>query len=756
MTNGYEKVRQDIAGQRGQIAERRRSLAKSVVGGSAKQRRISMRRVVRTPEHRSYVKAKKEELSALGSAEAELAEYETKVAEYETEGYTVKQTDKGLQFSKTIRKKKTSSRFSGPARMVRWVDSSGKSKTTHAYASNVGTVVKQIQGWGGSIVKIQGQGSGVPGSGKVYYEAKTVYETIAPMQTGKQLGELTVHHIGMDKKLDLGFGKQKRVGEPTSDAELAMIRQSDISRLDVTKELTQERITRYEAMKDMPDMMEWTNKEMAKIKRAYEINPVLGGVAELGFGITTSFASLGKPVFTSLTGKQLPHYVTWFDVPFGEGRGAELLGKHPIYAGGSVVGEAAQVIAFWGAGHAAKTGIVSGTKFFVRKTPRFLGKLKTFTGVSRPLLQSEAMLFEGGFKVIGRKPTLLTKTFGKVETFGRTPFWRNIAGWSEGKLVFAKAYPVVKGYPKIYHGKDVYVKITKYKGFGKRVLEIPKVVKQEQVGSALTIQFLGTHKGKLSRSIIYRSIYKPKGLFRKEIKQVFISSHRGPQYQKITESTGGHFIRPFLSEEAKRIPAIKITQKGFIKSMDASAQLVPTVTIPHHVSSTSFGHVGSLGREPLILSISQMPLSSFMVTPIVISGVRSISLSKQIQMNVQREELSYKQRIDTKQIQKSLPSYAQINMQVNQTIQKQQQKQAQSYKLLTKQTYQPMDKTFKRYFKAARGTVVKPPIFIPFDFPDFEGKVKKRRKKQLDDLSKGYRFRRWKVPTMKQIIGIKI
>ena len=49
MSDGYAEVHGDIASQRKIIRERKTQLDKPVVGGTAKQQRVAMRRVKRSP-----------------------------------------------------------------------------------------------------------------------------------------------------------------------------------------------------------------------------------------------------------------------------------------------------------------------------------------------------------------------------------------------------------------------------------------------------------------------------------------------------------------------------------------------------------------------------------------------------------------------------------------------------------------------------------------------------------------------------------
>ncbi|NCC47182.1 MAG: hypothetical protein EOM16_09130, partial [Bacteroidia bacterium] len=114
--------------------------------------------------------------------------------------------------------------------------------------------------------------------------------------------------------------------------------------------------------------LDWTKKEFEKIDAAYDINPVLGGIAEYGFGAVSSIAATGQGIGSLVgLGKGLPHYVSSFDValePFGLApKGTtEILADRPVFTTGQVAGEIFQATAGGYAGTVVKSGIKSGAK----------------------------------------------------------------------------------------------------------------------------------------------------------------------------------------------------------------------------------------------------------------------------------------------------------------------------------------------------------------------------------------------------------
>jgi len=142
----------------------------------------------------------------------------------------------------------------------------------------------------------------------------------------------------------------------------------------------------------MPDTsLDWTRNEFKKIDQAYEINPVLGGVAEFGFGAVSSFAALAKPV-AGWTMEKLgyktrdTHYVSPADAVFepigwSPKGSTEILKSRPIFSAGGIAGEYLQSV---GIGYAAKTtksAIKTGIKLAPTKTFKAIKTISTKTGI---------------------------------------------------------------------------------------------------------------------------------------------------------------------------------------------------------------------------------------------------------------------------------------------------------------------------------------------------------------------------------------
>ena len=264
MTSGYQEVYSDVASQRKSISEKRKQLNQPVVGGSAKQQRIVMRRVVRSPSYHKYAEEKRRSLSELSSAESSLSSYESKIREYEKQGYDVERTPEGeLRFSKQVYHPGERV-VVGPREqsvVVKWekyqdgrVVDSGSVRTTNV---RYDSVAAELERRGRSITEVTAVGGGrTYKTDEGYYttedvvlaKAEPIYSTVDVSRDEKQLGDVTVRHIGMDKKLDLGFGRRDIKKTSTNDAELAMIRQSNISRVDTMREMTKSAIVAYYAI----------------------------------------------------------------------------------------------------------------------------------------------------------------------------------------------------------------------------------------------------------------------------------------------------------------------------------------------------------------------------------------------------------------------------------------------------------------------------------------------------------------------------
>ena len=248
----YESVYGEISSQRSQIQQRRQQLSEPILSGSAKQQRIMKRRLVRDPEFQTYQRQRRSELESLEQAESKLSGFESKVRGYEKKGYKVKRTDKGLEFSKEVVTGGGGGVHGDYSILVKWRKGSGEVVTTQTKASRLGEFPS------GSVISVESLGGGrsqrtpemrTTEKGFMIWEAPKIQETGPVYQPDhKQIGELQVTHIGMDKKQNLGFDRQQPKTITTTDAELALIRQKDYNkyRTDLTREITNVAMVNYD------------------------------------------------------------------------------------------------------------------------------------------------------------------------------------------------------------------------------------------------------------------------------------------------------------------------------------------------------------------------------------------------------------------------------------------------------------------------------------------------------------------------------
>ena len=821
MSTGYQEIYGEIGSQRKQISNQRSELAKPVVQGTAKQRRVVMRRVKRTPEYGRDVRAKREYSSELDVAERELAEHESKVREYEQQGYKVSKKDDQYRFTKKVKKKVTRSgyrnyysityrdykgvkhtvvtrdynktnqnisRMGGtfiksrllpnykptkPTKSTKTVTTTKTESlpffyhmqpTTNLF-NNKDVVAAVSYAAGVTLENYHGQSpprSSRPGTTATMEEVGTSYITTPKLSKDPEPTQVEV----ATKRTELTI-KRDQVYDPIviKDIYRSELKSRGYDIVTVKGEDVIIKGTEAGYLKSL-NQYAWTKSELKKIDKAYKINPVLGGVAEFGFGITSSFAGTIQSFHSLLGYKPKRQYISMFDA-YTNPAAKEIYAERPILYYGSTFGFATEVIAWMEGPSAIKSSVTGTTKFLIQKTPVVFGKIKTFTGVTSPVLKSESLLLESGkLTRVKITPTFLAKTYSKVETIGQTQHWKNILGWSKGDLVFAKSYPLAKNYPKIFRGDGSYAKIEVYKGFGKRILVPRKVALQEQIGQKLTTTFRGVRGQGFTQTTVYQQTYKPTGLFRKNIRKVYVSAEKGSGYQKVMDQLeGSFFIRPSLSSD---VGAIRITRKGFIESTDASARLVPTITIPHGSYSSPMRGFGSLGRENMVFRSPVSGISSVTgFIPLSISNIRSLSESiqnqgygnefKSMQHSRTRSGLSIKQGFEDDLIQVSLPSSIQSNLPINETIQMQQQKQKKAYKSLTKQMYKPPTPPPT---KTPPGRDPPPPptprkIYWLDDTSGGVVKKRKVKKKSLKGYKTGYRYREWKVPKLKDLIPVR-
>ena len=240
-----KSARSTLQSQQQQVSSQKKQLHKPVVSGSAKQKRIAMRRIRPTREYKQFVAERGRQRSALEQAsgeigtarkelsqsEQDLSEYESKVKEAESTGFKVRETDSGFEFYKTQEVSSGGgSRGSGDFSVrVTWKTSSGETKTFRGSASGLNRYYDQIHSRGGQVITIESLGGGrqyrderstitETGFTLPQFVPTYTYKTVEIPTESKKIGDLTVSHIGMDKQLDLGFGKQDRSIKTSSDS----------------------------------------------------------------------------------------------------------------------------------------------------------------------------------------------------------------------------------------------------------------------------------------------------------------------------------------------------------------------------------------------------------------------------------------------------------------------------------------------------------------------------------------------------------
>ena len=184
----------------------------------------------------------------------------------------------------------------------------------------------------------------------------------------------------------------------------------------------------------IPDQsLGWAEGEMSKIQSAYKVNPVLGFTAELGFGIISSTASLGKPVAQWVSGKPLPHYPSPWDYVFepigwSPKGSTDFLRSHRVFTAGGMISEVGQA---WVIGYTAggiKSGILSGSRYIVKKAPDVMSKFSK-------VFPEEKILSGFGKKLTG------------------TTVAGNVGRWGSGKYVSGLGkYSPVNFFRRVYWG----------------------------------------------------------------------------------------------------------------------------------------------------------------------------------------------------------------------------------------------------------------------------------------------------------------
>ena len=198
----------------------------------------------------------------------------------------------------------------------------------------------------------------------------------------------------------------------------------------------------------VPDQsLKWTKDEFKKIDKAYEINPVLGGVAEFGFGAVSSIGALIKPALDYTVGTEYSrqqHFVSPLDVAFepvgwSPKGSTDVLKSRPVFTAGGVASEIVQSYAMTQAMKPISKGASIGAKGLVKRVPSVYGK---FTKVF-----PEERFISGGIKgtrsIIGKGSSELPEN---VYRWGAKGYRRGLQLTSAGvKTPIDKSYKGVEG-----------------------------------------------------------------------------------------------------------------------------------------------------------------------------------------------------------------------------------------------------------------------------------------------------------------------
>jgi len=531
----------------------------------------------------------------------------------------------------------------------------------------------------------------------------------------------------------------------------------------------------------LPDTsLDFTRETFKKIDWAYEQSPVLGAVAEFGYGAMSSFGSLTKPIADYAgnlfgTKKRDVHMVSPLDVAF-EPMGlspkgsTQILKERPIFAAGGIGGEVLQTFAMSEALKPISAGIKITTKGFVKNLPSI--------GVKFSQVFPDEKIITG----IGRKAW-------------QTSFSKNIYGWAAKGMKKGKVF--IQAPTKTFKKGGFNVIQTTYKSTGKKVWMTPEQIALHEArmkaGQILKIGFptsrttAGVGKiemvGDITKyNVGFKKLTRTYSFFRGEktvgtqagkitspqvwltasIKEAGTQPTKTAWYQFVQAYYGipkQSYLRPgFVIEKewhkvalgAKKLP------RKFMSSIIGTQSLVPTIKRPsslYRIGKT-IGKVGTRGLQTV--TIPTMQFSGVAFTPLV-SGVVHVSARALTQ---QQQQISISS-MDQRKIVSQIPSlsyaqeYAQTSIQAQVQLQQQAQVQAQEQKIkhaiaTTLLSSAPTKTVGIKPFSPIPSTAkIKT---IPF-FWSFPGDGSRGRSKKLSPYKpSGYRIRTWKVPSMEQFL----
>ena len=372
----------------------------------------SLRRVhPRTPpgiyfeQVKPQIKTIKGQLGKLESAEKELSEHEQLIAERKAEGYKIRETDTGdIEFYKEVYTpgERVQVGTRAVSVMVYWVNpKTGKTGRFQGRQANMADYERQLGVTGRQVTKVTTIGGGEPiyketegfwsTKDVVLWEAPVIEQVVQPVPTEKRIGDITVRHIGMDKDIDLGFGKRPEMEEPVTDAEVLLGRQLGLGKVETFKEIQKVQFEKYKF-----EVAQYEKKEIEVEKTKGELKRLMEGtplerVAGLGIWVTTGMLSWEDPfgipsAYYALRGEPEKAIETKaraiVGLPIGEPWSAERFG----FLGRAYTGPVATVGITYGVSAGLGAGIGAFEATTIGKYPLLVSKgVKIVGGVTKPL-----------------------------------------------------------------------------------------------------------------------------------------------------------------------------------------------------------------------------------------------------------------------------------------------------------------------------------------------------------------------------------
>jgi hypothetical protein len=258
----------------------------------------------------------------------------------------------------------------------------------------------------------------------------------------------------------------------------------------------------YNVILPVEDRYADVKKEFEKIDNAYKVNPVLGFVAELGYGAVSSGEALlatGQNLLskTGIVQPNTKYYPSLWDIGF-EREGMKTWGKRPVFTAGSVFGE---ILQFYAGGELVKP-IISGGKILVKGVSKKVFTISLLKGTAETtVLESGRTIANPISKGVSRFIPGAIKESSTIKNFER---WA-IEGYKPGKTLVE--VPIKGGVQGEFNIQQFALKTDKSVPLlERRIWLSPKeqteiaarLAKQGAIEGSVTIRPLGKYSQKLT------------------------------------------------------------------------------------------------------------------------------------------------------------------------------------------------------------------------------------------------------------------